>query len=40
MSAFASKIKRRPEVEALLLIRDNRPDVMNKVLKLANARPS
>jgi len=29
---FADEIKRRPEVEALLLIRDNRTEVMNNVL--------
>lgn len=29
---FADEIKRRPEVEVLLLTRDNRPEVMKKVL--------
>jgi nucleoside-triphosphatase THEP1 len=29
---FADEIKRHPEVEVLLVTRDNRPQVMNKVL--------
>ena len=32
MSAFADEVKRRPEVETLLLTRDNRTDIMRKVL--------
>jgi nucleoside-triphosphatase THEP1 len=29
---FADAMKRRPEVEVLLVTRDNRPEVMEKVL--------
>ena len=29
---FTDQVKRRPEVEVLLVTRDNRPEVMKKVL--------
>ena len=29
---FADEVKRHPKVEVLLLTRDNRPEIMNKVL--------
>jgi hypothetical protein len=34
----AGKIKRHPEVETLLVTRDNRAEVMTKVLRLGNRR--
>jgi nucleoside-triphosphatase len=37
---FADEIKRRPEVEVLLLTRDNRPQVMKKVLDWLGFRQS
>jgi len=32
MSTFADEIKRRPEVETLLVTRDNRTEIMRRVL--------